>query len=79
MSPENVHPERFAFASSAVCVAVDTGSSARVVSFRLFESETSAIKTISHVAGVTDVVSVGKRIFVIEFKLMFYHSIMYHR
>lgn len=38
-------------------MAVDTGSSASVQSFGLLESETSAIKIISHVAGVTPVVS----------------------
>lgn len=50
------------FASSAVCVAVDIGSSASVQSFGLLESETSAIRIISQVAGVTHVVSVGKSI-----------------
>jgi len=59
-------------ASSAVCVAVDMGSSASVVSLRLLESETSAIKIMSHVAGVTDVVSVGKRISDIVFCLRNY-------
>lgn len=43
--------------SRAVCVAVDIGSSASVVSLRLLESETSASIIMSHVAGVTDVVS----------------------
>ena len=58
-----VHDTRVAcFASSAVCVAVDIGSSARVQSFGLFESDTSAMRIISHVAGVTQVVSVGNKI-----------------
>ena len=50
------------FASRAVCVAVETGNSASVQSFGLFESETSAIKIISQLAGVTPVVSVGNKI-----------------
>lgn len=48
------------FALRAVCVAVEIGSSARVQSLGLLESDTSAIKIISQVAGVTQVVSVGK-------------------
>lgn len=52
-------------ASRAVCVAVEIGSSASVQSFGLLESEASAIRIISQLAGVTPVVSVGKRIFVI--------------
>lgn len=56
-----VSPVRvFCLASRAVCVDVEMGSSARVVSLRLLESETSASIIISQVAGVTQVVSVGK-------------------
>lgn len=66
---------RFAFRSSADCVAVDTGNSARVQSFGLFESETSAIKIISQVAGVTPVVSVGKSMLLMILKLRDYSSI----
>lgn len=43
-------------------MAVEIGSSARVQSLGLFESETSAIKIISQVAGVTQVVAVGNKI-----------------
>ena len=50
------------FALRAVCVAVEIGSSASVQSFGLLESETSAIKIISQVAGVTQVVSWGNKI-----------------
>ena len=58
----SVGDTRFAFRSRADCVAVEIGNSARVQSFGLFESETSAIKIISQVAGVTHVVSVGNKI-----------------
>lgn len=63
------------FALIAVCVAVDTGNSARVQSFGLFESETSAIKIISQLAGVTPVVSVGKSRLLMLLKLRDYSTI----
>lgn len=56
-------------------MAVDTGSSASVQSFGLLESETSAIKIISHVAGVTPVVSVGKSMLLMILKLRDYSTI----
>ena len=56
-----------ALSHRAVVVAVDTGRSARVVSFMLLLSEASAMIIISAPSGVTPVVSVGNKIFDIVF------------